>query len=88
MNVTRGARVPAPRSPSSRGRPRSRRSVRDPSVHLPVLGRQGPARALKLNWVPEGREILNSMQLKEIVVPNDVDSDLHRELAKRLGVTF
>jgi hypothetical protein len=38
--------------------------------------------------VPEGREILNSMQLKEIVVPNDVDSDLHRELAKRLGVTF
>jgi phosphonate transport system substrate-binding protein len=43
---------------------------------------------VKLNWVPEGKDILNTMQFKEIVVSNDVDYDFHRELAKRLRIAF
>jgi phosphonate transport system substrate-binding protein len=43
---------------------------------------------VKLNWVPEGREILKSMQFAEIVVSNDVDYEMHRELASRLGIRF
>ncbi len=41
---------------------------------------------IKLSWVPEGKDILASMQFKEIVVSADVDYDLHRELAKRLRI--
>jgi phosphonate transport system substrate-binding protein len=43
---------------------------------------------VRLNWVPEGREILKSMQFAEIVVSNDIDYDMHRELASRLGIRF
>jgi phosphonate transport system substrate-binding protein len=43
---------------------------------------------LKLNWVPEGKDILTSMQFKEIVVSNDIDYDMHRELARRLRIPF
>jgi ABC-type phosphate/phosphonate transport system substrate-binding protein len=43
---------------------------------------------IKLNWVPEGKDILSTMQFKEIVVSNDVDYDFHRELAKRLRIAF
>lgn len=43
---------------------------------------------VKLNWVPEGRDILKSMQFSEIVVSSDVDYDMHRELATRLGVRY
>jgi phosphonate transport system substrate-binding protein len=43
---------------------------------------------LKLSWVPEGKDILKSMQFSEIVVSNDVDYEIHRELATRLGIKF
>lgn len=43
---------------------------------------------LKLNWTPEGKEILTSIQYKEIVVSNDLDYDIHREVAKRLKIPF
>lgn len=43
---------------------------------------------VKLNWIPEGREILKSMQFAEIVVSNDIDYDMHRELATRLAIRF
>lgn len=43
---------------------------------------------VKLNWVPEGRDILKSMQFVEIVVSNDIDYDIHREVATRLGIRF
>jgi phosphonate transport system substrate-binding protein len=43
---------------------------------------------LKLNWVPEGRDILKSMKFAEIVVSNDVDYEFHRELATRFGIRF
>jgi ABC-type phosphate/phosphonate transport system substrate-binding protein len=43
---------------------------------------------LRLSWVPEGRDILKSMQFTEIVVSNDIDYDMHRELASRLGMRF
>jgi phosphonate transport system substrate-binding protein len=43
---------------------------------------------LKLNWVPEGREILPSIQYKEIVVSNDFDYDIHRDVATRLRIPF
>ena len=43
---------------------------------------------LKLNWAPEGRDILASIQYKEIVVSNDFDYDIHREVAQRLKIPF
>jgi len=43
---------------------------------------------LKLNWAPEGKEILTSIQYKEIVVSNDFDYDVHREVAQRLKIPF
>jgi phosphonate transport system substrate-binding protein len=43
---------------------------------------------LKLNWAPEGKEILTSIQYKEIVVSNDFDYDIHREVAQRLKIPF
>ena len=43
---------------------------------------------LRLSWVPEGKDILKSMQFTEIVVSNDIDYDMHRELASRLGMRF
>jgi len=43
---------------------------------------------VKLNWVPEGREILPSIQYKEIVVSNDIDYDIHRDVATRLKIPF
>ena len=43
---------------------------------------------LKLNWVPEGKDILQSIQYKEIVVSNDFDYDIHREVAQRLKIPF
>lgn len=43
---------------------------------------------LKLNWAPEGKDILTSIQYKEIVVSNDFDYDIHREVAKRLKIPF
>ncbi len=43
---------------------------------------------LKLNWAPEGRDILSSMQYKEIVVSNDFDYDIHRDVAQRLKIPF
>jgi phosphonate transport system substrate-binding protein len=43
---------------------------------------------LKLNWTPEGRQILASIQYKEIVVSNDYDYDIHRDVARRLKIPF
>lgn len=43
---------------------------------------------LKLNWAPEGKDILQSIQYKEIVVSNDFDYDIHREVARRLKIPF
>lgn len=43
---------------------------------------------LKLNWVPEGKDILASIQYKEIVVSNDFDYDIHRDVAQRLKIPF
>jgi len=43
---------------------------------------------LKLNWTPEGRDILSSIQYKEIVVSNDLDYDIHRDVAARLKIPF
>jgi phosphonate transport system substrate-binding protein len=43
---------------------------------------------LKLNWAPEGKEILTSIQYKEIVVSNDFDYDIHREVAQRLKIPY
>ena len=43
---------------------------------------------VKLNWTPEGRDILSSIQYKEIVVSNDVDYDIHRDVAARLKIPF
>jgi phosphonate transport system substrate-binding protein len=43
---------------------------------------------IKLNWVPEGKEILSSIQYKEIVVSNDIDYDIHRDVATRLKIPF
>ena len=43
---------------------------------------------LKLNWVPEGKDILASIQYKEIVVSNDLDYDIHRQVATRLKIPF
>lgn len=43
---------------------------------------------LKLNWAPEGKDILQSIQYKEIVVSNDFDYDIHREVAQRLKIPF
>jgi phosphonate transport system substrate-binding protein len=43
---------------------------------------------LKLNWVPEGKDILSSIQYKEIVVSNDLDYDVHRQVATRLKIPF
>lgn len=41
---------------------------------------------IKLNWVPEGKDILTSIQYKEIVISNDLDYDIHREVAQRLKI--
>ena len=43
---------------------------------------------LKLNWTPEGQQILASILYKEIVVSNDLDYDIHREVARRLKIPF
>jgi phosphonate transport system substrate-binding protein len=43
---------------------------------------------LKLNWAPEGKDILSSIQYKEIVVSNDFDYDIHRDVAQRLKIPF
>jgi len=43
---------------------------------------------LKLNWAPEGPDILASIQYKEIVVSNDFDYDIHRDVAQRLKIPF
>jgi phosphonate transport system substrate-binding protein len=43
---------------------------------------------LKLNWAPEGKDILASIQYKEIVVSNDFDYDIHREVARRLKIPY
>jgi phosphate/phosphite/phosphonate ABC transporter binding protein len=43
---------------------------------------------LKLNWAPEGKDILASIQYKEIVVSNDFDYDIHREVAQRLKIPY
>jgi ABC-type phosphate/phosphonate transport system substrate-binding protein len=43
---------------------------------------------LRLNWTPEGRDILSSIQYKEIVVSNDLDYDIHRDVAARLKIPF
>lgn len=43
---------------------------------------------LKLNWVPEGKDILASIQYKEIVVSNDLDYDVHRQVASRLKIPY
>jgi phosphonate transport system substrate-binding protein len=43
---------------------------------------------VKLNWIPEGRDILSSIQYKEIVISNDVDYDIHRDVARRLKIPF
>jgi phosphonate transport system substrate-binding protein len=43
---------------------------------------------VKLNWIPEGREILDQMQFREIVVSNDFDYDMHRDVATRLKIPF
>jgi phosphonate transport system substrate-binding protein len=43
---------------------------------------------LKLNWAPEGKDILQSIQYKEIVVSNDYDYDIHRDVAQRLKIPF
>jgi len=43
---------------------------------------------LKLNWAPEGQDLLASIQYKEIVVSNDFDYDIHREVAERLKIPF
>jgi phosphonate transport system substrate-binding protein len=43
---------------------------------------------LKLNWAPEGKDILQSIQYKEIVVSNDFDYDIHRDVAQRLKIPF
>jgi phosphonate transport system substrate-binding protein len=43
---------------------------------------------LKLNWDPEGKDILASIQYKEIVVSNDFDYDIHREVARRLKIPY
>jgi ABC-type phosphate/phosphonate transport system substrate-binding protein len=43
---------------------------------------------VKLNWTPEGRDILTSIQYKEVVVSNDVDYDIHRDVAARLKIPF
>jgi phosphonate transport system substrate-binding protein len=43
---------------------------------------------LKLNWIPEGRDVLSSIQYKEIVVSNDLDYDIHRDVAARLKIPF
>ncbi|PYN90085.1 MAG: hypothetical protein DMD87_02870 [Candidatus Rokuibacteriota bacterium] len=43
---------------------------------------------LKLNWAPEGKDILASIQYKEIVVSNDFDYDIHRDVAQRLKIPY
>ena len=43
---------------------------------------------LKLNWTPEGQQILSSILYKEVVVSNDLDYDIHREVARRLQIPF
>jgi len=43
---------------------------------------------LKLNWVPEGKDILSSIQYREIVVSNDLDYDVHRQVATRLKIPY
>ena len=43
---------------------------------------------LKLNWAPEGKDILASIQYKEIVVSNDFDYDIHRDVARRLKIPY
>jgi len=43
---------------------------------------------LKLNWTPEGKDILSSIQYKEIVVSNDFDYDVHRDVAQRLKIPY
>jgi len=43
---------------------------------------------IKLNWVPEGKDILTSIQYKEIVISNDRDYGIHREVAQRLKIPF
>jgi phosphate/phosphite/phosphonate ABC transporter binding protein len=43
---------------------------------------------LKLNWTPEGKDILASIQYKEIVVSNDFDYDVHRDVAQRLKIPY
>jgi len=43
---------------------------------------------LNLNWAPEGKSILESIQYKEIVVSNDLDYDVHRQVATRLKIPF
>lgn len=43
---------------------------------------------LKLNWVPEGRDILSQIQYREIVVSSDLDYDVHRDVATRLKIPF
>jgi phosphonate transport system substrate-binding protein len=43
---------------------------------------------IKLNWAPEGKDILASIQYKEIVVSNDFDYDIHRDVATRLRIPF
>lgn len=43
---------------------------------------------LKLNWAPEGKDILTSIQYKEIVVSNDFDYDIHRDVARRLKIPY
>jgi ABC-type phosphate/phosphonate transport system substrate-binding protein len=43
---------------------------------------------LKLNWAAEGEKILSSIKYKEIVVSNDYDYDIHRDVALRLKIPF
>ena len=43
---------------------------------------------LKINWAPEGKDILASIQYKEIVVSNDFDYDIHRDVAQRLKIPY
>ena len=43
---------------------------------------------LRLNWTAEGREILASIQHREVVVSSDLDYDVHREVAASLKIPF
>lgn len=43
---------------------------------------------LKLNWVAEGKDILSSIKYREIVVSNDLDYDVHRQVATRLKIPY